>query len=119
MNLFDMPNKQRNIKRPWVKERESYTRRSKSNDGFYNSWPWRKLRKKFINDNPTCVKCEIEGLVSEAKYVDHIQRIEHGGAKLDEKNLQSLCKYHHDSKSGKEAHGYRESNGHRGKNTNT
>ena len=40
-------------------------------------------------------------------------------AKLDENNLQTLCKWHHDSKSGKEAHGYKETKGHRGQNNKT
>lgn len=114
-----MPNKQKNIKRPWVAERVHYSRRNTIDNGFYNSWPWRKLRKRFIETNPNCKKCEDEMIVTEGKYVDHIQRIEDGGAKLDENNLQTLCKWHHDSKSGKEAHGYKETKGHRGQNTKT
>jgi 5-methylcytosine-specific restriction endonuclease McrA len=116
---FKMPNKQNNIKRPWVAERVDYSRRTTTNTSFYNSWPWRKLRKRFIETNPNCKKCEDEGVVNEGKYIDHIQRIEDGGDKTDENNLQTLCKYHHDSKSGKEAHGYREIKGHRGQNTKT
>jgi|GEM_PF-433229 len=119
MTLFKMPNKQNNIKRPWVQERVSYSRRSNDNSKFYNSHTWRKKRKLFLQNNSECVKCKDEGIITEAVYVDHIQRIEDGGDKLNENNLQSLCKMHHDSKSGKEAHGYREVNGHRGKNTKT
>lgn len=103
-----MPNKPERIKPQWVPERKAYGRRSKDNEKFYNSRPWRKVRAAFISKNPICVKCEEEDKTVAAKYVDHIQRIEDGGAKLDEANLQSLCKYHHDSKSGKEAHGYKE-----------
>ena len=72
MITFTMPNKQKNIKRPWVAERVDYSRRTTTNTGFYNSWPWRKLRKRFIETNPNCKKCEDEGIVNEGKYVDHI-----------------------------------------------
>jgi len=92
MKTSTMPNKQKNIKRPWVQERVSYSRRSNDNSKFYNSHTWRKLRKRFIETNPNCKKCEDEMIVTEGKYVDHIQRIEDGGAKLDENNLQTLCK---------------------------
>lgn len=103
-----MPSKPEGKRPPWVPERTPYGRRSEDNQKFYNSRPWRKVRKAFISKNPFCCKCDADGKVVKAVYVDHIQRIEDGGAKLDEANLQSLCKFHHDSKSGKEAHGYRE-----------
>ncbi|WP_121665261.1 HNH endonuclease [Mesonia aquimarina] len=112
-----MPYKPKKIKRSWVNERKPYGRRLAENEKFYNSWSWRKVRKAFLQKNPTCIKCEAENKVTTAKYVDHIQRIEDGGAKLSEENLQSLCKFHHDSKSGKEAHGYKEKKGIPGKNT--
>ncbi len=38
--------------------------------------------------------------------VDHIVRIEAGGAALDLDNLQTLCKDCHDMKSALESHGY-------------
>lgn len=107
-----MPIKPKKIKRSWVPERKAYGRRTSENTKFYNSWPWRKLRKRFIETNSLCVKCDAEGRVVKAKFVDHIVRIEDGGDKLNEDNLQSLCKFHHDSKSGKEAHGYKEKKGH-------
>lgn len=111
-----MPYKSKIIKRSWVRERKPF-QRSKDNSKFYNSWKWRKARKIFIEKNPVCVKCEAEGIVNEAKFVDHIQRIEDGGEKFDEDNLQSLCQFHHNSKSGKEAHGYREKKGQWGQNS--
>lgn len=109
-----MPKKSTIIKPQWVPERTAYGRRSQDNQKFYNGRPWRKVRKAFIDKHPLCVKCKEEGKSVAAKYVDHIQRIEDGGDKLNEENLQSLCKYHHDSKSGKEAHGYREKNKNKG-----
>lgn len=107
-----MPYKPEKIKRSWVPERKAYGRRTGKNDKFYNSWPWRKLRKRFLQKYSLCVKCDAEGIVKTATVVDHIERIEDGGDRLDEDNLQSLCKKHHDSKSGKEAHGYKEKRGH-------
>lgn len=91
-------------------ERKAFAR-SNDNSKFYNSWPWRKLRKKFITANPLCKKCLENDVTTSAKFVDHIVRIEDGGSKLSEENLQSLCQYHHNQKSGREAHGYKESPG--------
>ena len=39
--------------------------------------------------------------------VDHIIAREFGGADYDPRNLMAMCAHHHDSKSGKEAHGLR------------
>jgi len=105
-----MPSKPKSIKRSWVPERKAYGRRSAENAKFYNSRPWRKVRASYADKNPLCVKCRAEGKTVKVAYVDHITRVEDGGAKYDESNLQSLCKFHHDSKSGREAHGYREKN---------
>jgi len=108
-----MPYKQKPIKPFWVPERKAFGRR-KDNSKFYNSWTWRKVSKAFKLENPFCVKCEEEGKVVAAKFTDHIERIEDGGAKFDKDNLQALCQHHHDSKSGKESHGYREKNKNKG-----
>ena len=105
-----MPSKPKSIKRSWVPERKAFARRSADNSKFYNSRSWRKVRKAFAEKNPVCVKCQHEGKSVAVAFVDHIQRIEDGGAKYDEVNLQSLCKFHHNQKSGKESHGYREKN---------
>ncbi|HET8886803.1 MAG TPA: HNH endonuclease signature motif containing protein [Salinimicrobium sp.] len=116
-----MPNKPKTIRPQWVPERKAFGRRTADNQKFYNSWAWRKVRKAYIDKQPLCEKCIEEDKTVAAAFVDHIQRIEDGGAKLDEANLQSLCKHCHNSKSGKEAHGYRENNnkkeGYRGENT--
>lgn len=104
-----MPIKPTNIKRQWVPERTPFGRR-KDNSSFYNSWAWRKKRKAFMSkeENQLCIKCKEEGKTTAATFCDHIQRIEDGGDKFNEDNLQPLCTYHHNSKSGKEAHGYKE-----------
>lgn len=102
-----MPNKPKQIKRNWKPERKSFDR-VKTNYEFYNSWKWRKRSKLFKENNPICVKCDQNDMVSAAMFTDHIQRIEDGADPWDESNWQSLCEFHHNQKSGREAHGYKE-----------
>jgi 5-methylcytosine-specific restriction protein A len=102
-----MPNRPKKKKRPWVPERKPF-QRDRDNSVFYNSTKWRKTARSHKERNPFCVKCEAEGKVSPAEFTDHITRIEDGGEKYDDSNLQSLCAFHHNQKSGREAHGYKE-----------
>lgn len=96
-----MAKKPNSVKRSWVPERKAFERDNSNND-FYNSWPWRKLRKRFLESNPLCVYCNKAGIVSVATVVDHIIPINKGGERLNEQNLQPLCEHHHNSKSAKE-----------------
>jgi len=48
--------------------------------------------------------CQLQKRVSEGKFIDHVIRLESGGAKFDERNLMNMCEKHHNIKSGKEAH---------------
>jgi 5-methylcytosine-specific restriction endonuclease McrA len=107
---FLMPNRPKKIKRSWLPDRKPFGRRV-DNSSFYNSIRWRKVSKLQKIKNPLCVECEGKGIVSRAEFTDHILRIEDGGAKFDAENLQSLCAFHHNSKSGKEAHGFKGANG--------
>jgi 5-methylcytosine-specific restriction protein A len=92
-------------KRPvWLGKREVQGRRKTDNQKFYNSQRWRKLRKRFLKENPLCVECEKVELIRGADMVDHIKTIGEGGARFDLNNLQPLCHHHHNIKSGKEAH---------------
>lgn len=102
-----MPSKPKKVNRPWIRERKPFER-DQSDYEFYNSWKWRKLSKRYKESHPLCVKCEQTGVVQGAQFTDHIQRIKDGGDPFDESNLQSLCEYHHNQKSGREAHGYKE-----------
>ena len=64
---------------------------------------WQKARKQYLDANPLCVKCMQEGRYVKATVVDHI--VPHrGDQKLfwDRSNWQSLCKKHHDIKTGNE-----------------
>lgn len=93
--------------RPWVQEYKPF-QRTKPNNDIYNSWKWRKFAKRYKEKNPLCIECQKENKVSGAYVADHIKRIEDGGEIYNEDNIQGLCEFHHNSKSGKEAHGYRQ-----------
>ena len=68
----------------------------------YNS-RWHKARTAYLHAHPFCVKCMEEGRYTKATVVDHI-RPHRGDQALfwDRSNWQSLCKQHHDEKTGKE-----------------
>jgi len=84
---------------------KSSGKRLQDDSKFYNSYAWRKYRKIYLESHPVCVMCEAEGIVTPANVVDHIVPIRQGGDKFDEKNLQALCRRHHDVKSGRDRHG--------------
>lgn len=75
---------------------------------FYNQTKWRKFSKKYRQNNPVCVACEVQGIVSPAEVTDHVEGIENilkaCRNPIDEKECQSLCHSCHNSKSGKESH---------------
>lgn len=62
-------------------------------DKFYNSQPWRRLRKWFINQSPFCAVCGKPG-----QCVDHIKPRQLGGESYDTANLQTLCNSCHAKK---------------------
>jgi len=64
---------------------------------FYRSSPWRALRARKLRQDPKCVVCGKPGTL-----VDHIQRIEDNGPKLDMSNLQTMCDHCHNVKRAKE-----------------
>jgi 5-methylcytosine-specific restriction endonuclease McrA len=94
----------RRIARPWeiAKTPNGESWQKPSDNAFYHSAAWRKLRKWYIQQNPICVRCEAKGIIKEANVVDHINPILLRGQKLDAENLQSLCTSCHNSKSAKE-----------------
>lgn len=98
-----MPNKPTSVRRPWQVEKKPFERKEKNNS-FYTSEPWRNLRRMKLNRNPLCEYCEEQGKLTKATVVDHIRRINAGGAPLAMSNLKSSCSSCHNSKSGKEAH---------------
>ena len=106
-----MPIKPTNIPRPWVPERTAFGRR-KDNSAFYNGRKWRKFSKDFRERHPLCAKCEAQGRTAPAAVCDHIRGLDflldNGINPIQESECQSLCHQCHNSKSGREAHGYRE-----------
>jgi 5-methylcytosine-specific restriction endonuclease McrA len=60
---------------------------------FYNSKLWRDTRKVYLFSNPACISCGVNGEV-----IDHIIPIQQGGAKLDFRNLQTMCHSCHNRK---------------------
>jgi 5-methylcytosine-specific restriction protein A len=56
---------------------------------------WEKVRRMHLANEPLCRMC---GRL--ADLVDHIQPIRDGGERLDDANLQSLCRSCHDRKTG-------------------
>lgn len=99
-----MANAPKKIVRSWVPQRAAFEREN-GNKEFYNSWPWRKKSKSYREEHPLCVVCEREGLVVQARVVDHIVSINKGGDKFDDDNLQSLCDSCHNRKSSHESRG--------------
>ena len=64
---------------------------------------WQKASKQFLAAHPLCTMCMKEGRYTKATVVDHI--IPHRGDEelfWDRSNWQSLCKRHHDLKTGNE-----------------
>ena len=59
---------------------------------------WTKIRTAHLGQSPLCVFCQEDGKTEPATVVDHITP-HRGDTKLfyDPANLQSLCKWHHDS----------------------
>ena len=72
-------------RKPWQEERVVHQRKA-DNSKFYNSRTWRNFRKIELELNPLCVKCEAKGIVEPARVLDHIVRIEDGGAELTKEN---------------------------------
>jgi 5-methylcytosine-specific restriction protein A len=79
-----------------VKRRAFDAQRGSSSERGYDL-TWQKLRKQYLARNPLCVLCLQAGHVVAATVADHIERICHAPERrLDESNLRSLCKRHHD-----------------------
>ena len=68
-------------------------------DAFYRTSQWRKLRQVMLEYAPYCI-CG-----APATEVDHITPIRQGGAPLDERNLQTMCKGCHSRKTRAERRG--------------
>ena len=77
---------------------KEYTRTKRTNQSFYDSTAWRKLRNWHVLNNPLCEECKSNGRATSVQVVDHIIELKDGGAPLDASNLRSLCHAHHNTK---------------------
>ena len=97
-----MPVIKKTRRRPWMPERKPFEGYRHHNTQFYQSTPWRKLRKMKLDQDPVCEICRKQGKLTPAQMVDHIVPINKGGAPLDLDNLQSLCNACHAVKSARD-----------------
>lgn len=88
----------------WMPERKPHERRVRPNSDVYNKHDYRKRVTLHKMQNPLCVECLKEGIRKAVEVTDHVRPINQGGAVDDPANWQSLCHYHHNIKSGREAH---------------
>lgn len=90
-------------------------------DKYYQSKEWKVIRATFITLNTTvnglpisnkyCIECyRKQGRLNDMYAVDHIVRRADGGSN-EYANLQSLCRYHHQSKSALEGNSTRTNHG--------
>lgn len=81
------------------KKRIAFRNAKRSNEAFYNTSEWRKLKKKHLKENNYCVWCGSNNDLS----VDHIIP-PRGNTDLffNENNLQTLCKNCHRIKTTQE-----------------
>ena len=76
--------------------RERDAQRGPSSQRGYDK-AWRELRASFLQRHPTCAICG-----DAATEVDHVVNLRDRGARLDDRNLQSLCRKHHQQKTLRE-----------------
>ena len=99
-----------NLPTPPKKPATSGWSRGGGKTSFYALRAWKKLRALHLSESPLCVACQYVGTLTDCTrggHIDHIVRIEAGGAPLDQRNLWTLCRDHHARKTAKERHGFR------------
>ena len=80
--------------------KRSDARRGSACERGYNA-QWRKARAAFLAHHPLCVACKAEGVIKDARVVDHI--VPHRGDDElfeDRGNWQGLCDHCHNRKTG-------------------
>tara|TARA_R110000803_G_scaffold202313_1_gene267422 strand:+ start:1649 stop:2005 length:357 start_codon:yes stop_codon:yes gene_type:complete len=96
--------------RPWIPKRNrdnkgitptSYS--DKEYSAFYHTKQWKSIRNYYIQMNPLCELCDMEGYTIQGQCVDHITPRRLGGSDTNLSNLQTLCNSCHASKTGKES----------------
>ena len=97
--LFDKTKQQPRCPKCKTIRDKTYDKKERNQESkrFYDSTPWRNLKKYFLNNNPFCIECG-----KPANTADHIVAIKDGGAKLDILNLQPMCISCHNIKENQE-----------------
>ena len=97
-NNIDNYYKQQDIER----NKEKSSRRNSKWNKYYSNKYWHELRNKYYMQHPCCECCERQGIVTPAEEVHHKKRFSAGLTEqakwnllLNEHNLISVCKYHH------------------------
>lgn len=80
-----------------AQRKESDQRRGSAYERGYDR-AWQRFRLWFLRRHPQCEASA--GCDQLATEVHHVQRLQDGGAKCDESNVQALCKPHHDRHGG-------------------
>lgn len=75
-----------------LKERRKYNRSSETKKRY--NYQWRKLRARFLKQNPLCTICKQQGRYTAATEVHHIKPLGEGGNN-ELSNLMPLCKSCH------------------------
>lgn len=100
-----MPNAPQTFRPPGMQPRPEGKPQSRF-DNRESSWArgydgdWRTVRGKHADENPLCEQCLEHGVIRPMKEVDHIIPFQGKGdpLRLDETNLQSLCRQCHANK---------------------
>ena len=88
------------------KRQQSY--RKQQRQSMYSKAEYRKLRDWYYQCHPICEDCQRIGLLTEAKDIHHVMSpydpnispAESYRRLMDENNLVSLCRYHHNLRHG-------------------
>ena len=67
----------------------------------YDSYAWKKLRRRVKRKYPLCEICKARGETSLTTVVHHIIEVASGGEFYDPSNLQALCRDCHDEIHGR------------------
>lgn len=85
-----------------LKPKRKHTR----GDPFYSGRKWRRLRRAFLAENPTCLFCAERGLLQAAEDVDHIEtRRDRPDREYDWANLRALCHSCHSRRTARDRRG--------------
>lgn len=64
---------------------------------------WQQVRARYLRRHPLCERCTEKGRFIMASMVHHIIPISDGGARLDPRNFQALCRDCHEVIHGRKA----------------